>query len=287
MASPNINNNNDIGNVQCPACRGVCKEPKILPACNHSACEACLEDIFLSALVTKALPLLTIPRAEFPVPKATKQLTAGECVGVACPVCDEVSAVDARCGVGSLQTNAELKALCDKRGGASKPCSECEVKVADGECSECKVAECECDQCEVAMCDSCFVSLHNTGKAFKSHKQLPLGKASESKALLYCPVHPNQPISGFCETDQAMVCGVCMVTDHAGHKCVTVEEANRKFTATNAEMCAQIRQLCESITPSIPHLRALSQKVSLSILIGDCHIGLFRKSRRMGHIFEH
>ena len=278
MASaPNINIDNDIGNIQCPACRGVCKEPKILPACNHSACEACLEDIFLSALVTKALPLLTIPRAEFPVTKATKQLTAGECVGVACPVCEEVSAVDARCGVGSLQTNAELKALCDKRGGASKPCSECEVKVA----------ECECSDCGTLMCDSCFKSIHKTGKVLKSHKQLPLGKASESKALLYCPVHPNQSISGFCETDQAMVCGVCVLTDHAGHKCVTVEEANRKFTATNAEMCAQIRQLCESITPSIPHLRALSQKVSLSILIGDFHIGLFRKSRRRGRIFEH
>jgi len=240
----------------------VDKEPKILPACKHSACEACLEDIFLSALVTKALPLLTIPRAEFPVTNATKQLTAGECVGVACPVCDEESAVDARCGVGSLQTNAELKALCDKRGGASTPCAQCEEKVA----------ECECAQCEVALCDSCFEVAHRL-KIFKSHKQLPLGKASESKALLYCPVHPNQPISGFCETDQAMVCGVCNLTDHAGHKCVTVEEANRKFTATNAEMCAQLRQLCESITPSIPHLRALSQKVSPSILIGAIHTG--------------
>ena len=250
MSSTNTNS----PNLKCPACSEVFKEPKILPGCKHNVCKECVQGIFLSSLITN-LPTLVIPPAKSQISTTDNVLSAGECVGVACPACDKVSVVDARIGVDGLQTNSELKALCEQT--RMTPCAECGQRGAEFDCVE----------CEASFCDECFQVVHRP-RVMRSHKQLGLGEAREAKdreSLRYCRVHPQQLLTGLCETDQTLVCGVCVVSgDHKGHNCVGLDEANRKLVGSIGEDCARIEQVCASITPCIPLLHSLCKKVSIT-----------------------
>ena len=232
--------------LSCPICaesfsaKGK-RLPKVLP-CHHGLCLECLNHL------------------------AAK--TSG--ATIKCPTCRNVSKVPIPGGVGSFPNNyiiLELLNIVKKheadeitvrtyssRKRRALACCNCDNTTTESTCMG-------CDECDGVWCKECQ-NIHLQGKVFKSHKLLGLDeymKKTDSKASVTistsshsepsprCKKHIEKHIDIHCVDCEEMICYVCLISDHSGHRSVLIHEAamlkKQKLGETRGEVEARLSSL--------------------------------------------
>ena len=213
--------------LSCPICAEPYsgtgdRVPKILP-CYHGLCEKCLNQL----------------------PAKSRNIT------IQCPTCRQVSEVPVSGGVSSLPNNYVILELLDifkkhqdegnentsirtysSRKRRALACCNCDSPTTESDCKG-------CDECDGAWCGECQ-DIHVRGKLYKSHKLLSYaeylekGKTKASFASsavgsstieIRCKQHNSKDIDLYCLDCGEMVCAICYVSDHSGHRMTLIQEA--------------------------------------------------------------
>jgi len=89
-----------------------------------------------------------------------------------------------------------------------------------------------CDACAMCLCPSC-VAIHAKLPATKTHQLTLLPPLppppSPSLAIPVCATHSARPASLFCDTCSQLICGECLVAQHAGHSLYPVGMGLAKY----------------------------------------------------------
>ena len=100
------------------------------------------------------------------------------------------------------------------------------------QCDEQYTAVSYCSVCSAFLCESCTAA-HKTIKFLNSHEieSLQSGIAylpAKKDKILPCSQHPDKSLELYCKTCQCLVCMLCIVTSHNGHKLGNINCETRK-----------------------------------------------------------
>eukprot|EP00300_Choanocystis_sp_HF-7_P013446 c18301_g1_i2.p1 GENE.c18301_g1_i2~~c18301_g1_i2.p1 ORF type:complete len:576 (+),score=119.36 c18301_g1_i2:33-1730(+) len=226
----------EVGELVCPFCREIFKNPVQLIACKHHLCEGCVQSQFDSALLLR--------NAEAPqIPPAAVFLKGEYCgeedrlLDIDCPVCRVVTKIPPETGLKLLKPNLELGQKCDKALGTKEPCESCKAE-----------AQIDCETCGWSFCTKCF-DLSHAVPIMKRHVQVPVGSnkaARIQERVRVCSQH-SIDLNLFCVDDQKLVCATCSVEEHAEHKCVTLDVAGK----TMSDELERARQAIDELRASL------------------------------------
>ena len=113
----------------------------------------------------------------------------------------------------------------------SEPKSNPNVNTCE-QCNEQCTAVSYCSVCSAFLCESCTL-VHKTLNFLKSHKikSLESGRAYlpvKKDKILPCSQHPDKSLELYCKTCQCLVCTLCIVASHNGHKFGNIDSETRK-----------------------------------------------------------
>ena len=210
--------------LECSICLDSFNDPKLLQ-CFHVFCKDCLEPMVLRDKHGLSL---------------------------CCPNCRHFTLLPAN-GVSGLQPAFHVHHLFEIRDALQK------VKQGhETQCKKCMKREANsfCNDCEEYICETC-IKMHQTGKEFSTHKVISLEQlkmVSPTKRILYCSKHPGNQLDLFCETDQELICQLCIVKTHRDHQYVLISEAFPKHRDTMALHLEPIRQQLNTVNKAIQGL---------------------------------
>ena len=252
--------------ITCAVCHGHYQEAKLLP-CMHYYCRACIEGL---AKRSRGRP--------FPCPECRKDTTLPSG------------------GVEQLQGAFFVERMKDLHGKMAK--AEGKVEAVCESCFLKRKAIAFCRQCTAFLCAHC-VEQHKTLRAFAGHKvdtledlkkggalDIPLKEAPPPK----CPEH-DELMKIFCFNCNCLICRDCVLYDHREHKsdfvkrCATesrkslcesltplrkvqanITGAGKKLVATEAQVDAQEKEICQTITRSFAQLKAVLEQRETELL---------------------
>ena len=253
--------------ITCAVCHDHYQEVKLLP-CMHYYCRACIEKL---AERSRGRP--------FPCPECRKDTTLPSG------------------GAEQLQSAFFVERMKDVYGTMAK--AEGRVEAVCESCSHKGKAIAFCRQCTAFLCAHC-VEQHKMLRVFAGHKvatledlkkggamDIPLKKAPPSK----CSEHDDQIMTLFCFDCNRLICRDCTVIDHNGHKfnflkkCATesrkalcdsltllrkvqanIMGADKKLVATEAQVDAQEKEVCQTIKQSFAQLKAILEQREMELL---------------------
>ena len=252
--------------ITCAVCHGHYQEARLLP-CMHYYCRACIEKL---AERSRGRP--------FPCPECRKDMTLPSG------------------GAEQLQSAFFVERMKDLYGKMAK--AEGKVEAVCEQCSGGK-AVAFCRHCVEFLCSDCTRS-HQKMKAFATHKVSTLEdlKRGGAKDILVkeapppkCPEHDDQIMTLFCFDCNRLICRDCTVIDHNGHKfnflkkCATenrkslrnsltllrkvqanITGADKKLVATEAQVEAQEKEVCQTIKRSFSQLKAVLEQRETELL---------------------
>ena len=252
--------------ITCAVCHGHYQEAKLLP-CMHYYCRACIEKL---AERSRGRP--------FPCPECRKDTTLPSG------------------GAEQLQSAFFVERMKDVYGKMAK--AEGKVEAVCEQCSGGK-AVAFCRHCVEFLCSDCTRS-HQKMKAFATHKVSTLEdlKRGGAKDILVkeapppkCPEHDDQIMTLFCFDCNCLICRDCTVIDHNGHKfnflkkCATesrkslrdsltplrkvqanITGADKKLVATEVQVDAQEKEVCQTIKRSFAQLKAVLEQRETELL---------------------
>ncbi|CAH1244173.1 TRIM3 [Branchiostoma lanceolatum] len=196
--------------LTCPVCLSLYKDPKLLP-CFHTFCRKCVE-----GLANKS------GGRNFQCPLCRSD------VKLPCPVRSG--------GVGKLSSNFYINKLLDFRKLKLS-------KMSQAQCQMCKSgtqAAAVCGDCTFLLCNNC-VSAHRNTPVLQDHAIITLNDLenptmrSQYARHIYCPRHPGQRTTFYCEPCATLVCRDCAVDDHRpgeNHDPREVEKVAPKYRAS-------------------------------------------------------
>ena len=251
--------------ITCAVCHGHYQEAKLLP-CMHYYCRACIEKL---AERSRGRP--------FPCPECRKDTTLPS------------GGAEQLQSAFFVERMKDVYAKMAKAGGKVE--AVCEM------CSGGK-AVAFCRHCAEFLCSDCTHS-HQKMKVFASHKVSTLEdlKKGGDKDILVkeapppkCQEH-DEPMKIFCFDCNHLICRDCTVIDHNGHKfnflkkCATesrkslrnsltplrkvqanITGADKKLVATEAQVDAQEKEICQTIKRSFAQLKALLEQRETELL---------------------
>ena len=251
--------------ITCAVCHGHYQEAKLLP-CMHYYCRACIEKL---AERSRGRP--------FPCPECRKDTTLPSG------------------GAEQLQSAFFVERMKDVYAKMAK--AEGKVEAACEMCCGGK-AVAFCRHCAEFLCSDCTHS-HQKMKVFASHKVSTLEdlKKGRVKDILVkeapppkCQEH-DEPMKIFCFDCNHLICRDCTVIDHNGHKfnflkkCATesrkslrdsltplqkvqanITGADKKLVATEAQVDAQEKEICQTIKRSFAQLKAILEQQETELL---------------------
>ena len=252
--------------ITCAVCHGHYQEAKLLP-CMHYYCRTCIEKL---AERSRGRPFH-------------------------CPECRKDTNLPSG-GAEQLQSAFFVERMIDVYGKMAK--AEGKVEAVCESCSVKGKAIAFCRQCTAFLCAHC-VEHHKTLRVFAGHKvdtledlkkggalDIPLQEAPPPK----CPEH-DEPMKIFCFDCNHLICRDCVLYDHREHKsdfmkkCATesrkalcnsltplrkvqanITGADKKLVATEAQVDAQEKEVCQTIKRSFAQLKAILEQRETELL---------------------
>ena len=252
--------------ITCAVCHGHYQEAKLLP-CMHYYCRECIEKL---AERSRGRP--------FPCPECRKDTTLPSG------------------GAEQLQSAFFVERMKDVHNKMAK--AEGRVEAVCESCSHKGKAIAFCRQCTSFLCAHC-VEQHKTLRVFAGHKvdtledlkkggamDIPLQETPPPK----CPEH-DEPMKIFCFDCNRLICRDCVLYDHREHKsdfvkkCATesrkslrdsltslrkvqanITGADKKLVATEAQVDAQEKEVCQTIKRSFAQLKAILEQREMELL---------------------
>ena len=251
--------------ITCAVCHGHYQEAKLLP-CMHYYCRACIEKL---AERSRGRP--------FPCPECRKDTTLPSG------------------GAEQLQSAFFVERMKDVYGKMAK--AEGKVEAVCEMCSG-GTAVAFCRHCAEFMCSECTRS-HRRMKVYANHTVSTLEdlRKGEAKDVLVkeapppkCPEH-DEPMKIFCFDCNRLICRDCVLYDHREHKsdfvkkCATesrkslrdsltplrkvqanITGADRMLLATEAQVDAQEKEVCQTIKRSFAQLKVALEQQETELL---------------------
>lgn len=209
-----LNENSELKDItECCICTNVFTDPRSLP-CIHTFCLKCLEKTGSSSNKN--------PGEQMP-----------------CPVCRKDFAIPLD-GFSSLQKNlfvdrwVKVTNLLNPSSPDGNLCDAC-TEDADS-AAEAKIpsAEMFCSDCRQKLCQEC-TRHHGKYKATKGHKLVSIGAEMSKEEIqkvfsrCVCEKHEEKPLEIYCSDCQEVICMVCFLESHQGHKMSDVKKALEGF----------------------------------------------------------
>ena len=118
---------------------------------------------------------------------------------------------------------------------------EVDEPATDRICGDCEVAGAAnyCKNCEMSFCDECKQK-HLAQKVLRNHVVV---LHSEHKT---CSTHEGEEIKVSCACGE-LLCGMCAIASHEGHKKTTVQEAASKHRQDVTELSAGVIRWLEAV----------------------------------------
>ena len=252
--------------ITCTVCHGHYREARLLP-CMHCYCRACIEKM---AEPSRGRPF-------------------------SCPECRKETTLPPG-GAEQLQSAFFVERMKDMYEKLAK--AEGKVEAMCEQCSGGK-AVAFCRHCVEFLCSYC-TQAHEKMKVFASHKVSTLEdiKKGVAKNVLVkeapppkCPEHDDQTMTIFCFDCNRLICRDCVLYDHREHrsdfvkKCATecrkqlrdsllplrkvqanITGADKKLVATEAQVDAQKKEICQTVKKSFGQLKATVEQRETELL---------------------
>ena len=205
-AAAAVEQSDDI--VECAICRQVFTDPRELP-CIHTYCLKCIKE-WCKYKQNGQKGTCPECRKEFNIPKK---------------------------GIEELPTNifvAKLLSIKQFAFSRTKP-KKCEVCSLPGNLASSDIAATVfCFQCQYSMCEHC----HQRHKAFRpqcSSRTVSMKEETKEEDLYpkcpppLCNSHPDEYVKLYCFDCNAVLCVLCHVECHNGHKCSSINKVSDEF----------------------------------------------------------
>uniref|UniRef100_A0AAY4DAG4 Tripartite motif containing 46b n=1 Tax=Denticeps clupeoides TaxID=299321 RepID=A0AAY4DAG4_9TELE len=237
--------------LQCPVCKGLVKQPVVLP-CLHSVCLLCASEV----LVQSGYPPPDLPpepnspastpntrsprQARRPMPKADRidrQLRPGfgtypgrrrkdgppPVMLFPCVPCGRDVELGER-GLAECLRNLTLERIVERYrhtvslGSAAVMCQFCKP-------SQVQEATKGCADCRANFCNECFKLYHPWGTPRAQHEHV-LPTLNFRPKVLSCPEHDTERLQFYCKSCPRLLCALCKLRRiHAGHKIIPITQA--------------------------------------------------------------
>jgi len=219
--------------TECPICTEVYTDPRVLP-CVHTYCLKCIE-------------------------AWSKDKQPGD--KLACPLCRKEFTLSSS-GVSDLPRNfivanfLQVKEL-SRVESMKNPCEACSGEESESEVQN--VASVYCVECQMKLCRSCERA-HRGVKLTRSHKLIAIGDEINVEMLYqsmppsYCDQHKDESLKLYCSDCEAVICLMCYVKSHNGHKCLDVNEVVddfRKHMSVDVDNIAAGVKKCKEMLESV------------------------------------
>ena len=168
--------------------------------------------------------------------------------GGPCPVCQTP--------IVSTHPNVALGEAGEAAAAASIPppaaCEDCAREAADDAEYEVSPAVAKCAACDKKLC-----TLHGAthGKRRGHDASVPLDGApivARPAHDCQCATHAGNPISLFCNTDNTVMCGLCLAEGHLGHEFVKIAVATDALTAKVRALVDECARGADTLLRAIP-----------------------------------
>ncbi|XP_078658163.1 E3 ubiquitin-protein ligase TRIM71-like [Branchiostoma floridae x Branchiostoma belcheri] len=218
--------------LTCALCLDLYEDPKLLP-CFHTLCKKCVEGVANNS--------------------------GGR--GFQCPLCR--ANIKLPCpvqlgGVDKLPSNFYTNKLLDFRRLKLS-------KLSHVQCQMCKSgaqASAVCGDCTFLLCNNC-VGVHRNTPALQGHAIITLGDLenpamrSQYARQIYCPRHPGQRTTFYCEPCATLVCMACTVDEHRPgqkHDPREVEKVAPKYRASVEGLMRKTEKVVSKINQKVANL---------------------------------
>ncbi|XP_078575665.1 E3 ubiquitin-protein ligase TRIM71-like [Branchiostoma floridae x Branchiostoma japonicum] len=218
--------------LTCAICRGLYEDPKLLP-CFHTFCRKCVEELAEnSGAITFQCPIC---RSDVKLP---------------CPAFSG--------GVDNLSSNFYINRLLDFRNLRQSETS----RVLCQMCNSGTQATAVCGDCVKMLCSNC-VSAHRNTSVLQDHVIIhkydienPTMRSRYARQI-YCPRHPGQRITFYCEPCATLVCRDCTVDEHRpgeNHDPREVEKVAPKYRAAVEDLMHKTEAVASKIKQQVENI---------------------------------
>ncbi|KAI8509682.1 hypothetical protein Bbelb_121100 [Branchiostoma belcheri] len=218
--------------LTCALCLDLYEDPKLLP-CFHTLCKKCVEGF--------------------------ANISGGK--GFQCPLCR--ANVKLLCpvqsgGVDKLPSNFYVNKMLDFRRLKLS-------KLSRVQCQMCKSGaqpSAVCGDCTFLLCNNC-VGVHRNTPALQGHAIITLGDLenpamrSQYARQIYCPRHPGQRTTFYCEPCTTLVCRDCTVDEHRwgeNHDPRELEKVAPKYRASVEGLMKKTKKVISKINQNMQSL---------------------------------
>ena len=192
--------------VKCVLCMKTFTSPQTMK-CLHKFCKHCLEN-------------------------HAKRSSVDDVQGLECPQCKHFTAQNYVTACTHTEQLLELY----ERVTKPKMCFQCETESADWKCQD----------CDRSFCAACKRD-HDKVKVLQGHVWIELAESQDGLVLdapVACSMHSGKQAKYFCFECDVMLCSLCLLQGHDGHKRDTVHNATGHVKSKVDEKLAAVKQIC-------------------------------------------
>ena len=199
--------------VECPICLETLTEPRMF-GCFHFYCQKCVNDM--------------------------KEIRQSKAVGYECPLCRKFTAEG---HLQSLPIMGQILEAIDSSAQNKPKCSKCKIKDS----------ACRCLDCKENFCKSCR-DAHDEFSVLRHHRWEAIEDSAKPviDELVYCKVHPSEPVKLHCRDCKQLICLLCRATSHHHHHSAeTIEDALRKILPEVKEKQVKVKAVIKATNADI------------------------------------